>query len=92
LQELITVEHRTLESMRDRTQAYARALKGAKSVAQSWDRQYVAGKKSWQEVMNAAREVTQSQVQLIEMEGQASTAAWRFAILTRGVDWIVQKK
>jgi hypothetical protein len=42
--------------------------------------------------MNAAREVTQSQVQLIEMEGQASTAAWRFAILTRGVDWIVQKK
>jgi adhesin transport system outer membrane protein len=92
LQELITVEHRTLESMRDRTQAYARALNGAKSVAQSWDRQYVAGKKSWQEVMNAAREVTQSQVQLIEMEGQASTAAWRFAILTRGVDWIVQKK
>lgn len=90
LQEQIRAEHRALASMRDRIQAYQRALKGARAVAQSWDRQYVAGKKSWQEVMNAAREVTQSHLQLIETESQASTTAWRLAILTQGTDSLVQ--
>jgi adhesin transport system outer membrane protein len=90
LQEQIRAEHRALASMRDRIQAYQRALKGARAVAQSWDRQYVAGKKSWQEVMNAAREVTQSHLQLIETESQANTTAWRLAILTQGTDSLVQ--
>lgn len=90
LQELIRSELRLLESTQGRIQAYQRALRGARAVAASWDRQYVAGKKTWQEVMNSAREVTQSQVQLIETEGQASLAGWRLAILTRGVDEVLQ--
>lgn len=88
--EQIRADLRLLESTRIRIQAYQQALRAAEAVAQSWDRQYFAGKKSWQEVMNAARENAQADVQLIDATSSAIVTEWRLALSSRGVESVVQ--
>lgn len=88
--EQVRADLRLLESTRTRIQAYQQALLAAEAVALSWDRQYLAGKKTWQEVMNAAREVTQTEVQLIDATGSATVTEWRLALHSRGVDALTQ--
>lgn len=88
--EQVRADLRLLESTRTRIQAYQQALVAAEAVALSWDRQYLAGRKTWQEVMNAAREVAQTEVQLIDATGSATVTEWRLALQTRGVEAVVQ--
>jgi adhesin transport system outer membrane protein len=88
--EQIRAELRQLASGRERVQAYQNALQAAQAVAQSWDRQYFAGKKSWQEVMNAARETAQTEVQWLDATGAVAATEWRLAVLTRGIDELLQ--
>lgn len=61
-----------------------RAIGSAASVLQSWDRQYLAGRKTWQDLMGAAREQVQAQVQLVEFDAARLVAAWRLAWLAGG--------
>jgi adhesin transport system outer membrane protein len=90
LTEQIRADRLQLQASRTRVQTYRQALESAKSVANSWDRQFAAGKKSWQEVMNAARESTQTEIQLLDAISTTAVIDWRLAVLTRGVDWVLQ--
>lgn len=63
-----------------------RAIGSAASVLQSWDRQYLAGRKTWQDLMGAAREQVQAQVQLAEFDAARLVAAWRLALLAGGTE------
>ncbi len=51
-------------------------------VFESYKRQYVAGRKTWVDVLNAVREATQAQLTLEDARAQASVAAWRLVALT----------
>jgi adhesin transport system outer membrane protein len=51
-------------------------------VFESYKRQYVAGRKTWVDVLNAVREATQAQLVLEDARAQANAAAWRLAALT----------
>jgi adhesin transport system outer membrane protein len=51
----------------------------------SWDRQFLAGRKTWVEVMNAARELAQVQTALAEAESSYTSATWRLKILSEGI-------
>lgn len=90
LTEQIRADLRQLESTRVRIEAYQKALVAAEAVAESWDRQYFAGKKTWQEVMNAAREIAQTEVQLIDASTSATVIEWRVALLTGGLESLMQ--
>jgi adhesin transport system outer membrane protein len=90
LTEQIRGDQQQLQASRARMQAYRQALASANDVARSWDRQFAAGKKSWQEVMNAARESTQTEVQLVDATGASAVLDWRLAVLTRGIEWVLQ--
>lgn len=51
-------------------------------VAESYARQYAAGRKSWLDVLNAVRENTQAELALADARGQMQAAALRLKVLT----------
>lgn len=62
-----------------------RAGVSSAEVAASWERQFLAGRKQWQDLMNAAREQTQNDIQLADTIATQHLTGWRLAILTQGV-------
>ena len=63
-----------------------RARDSAARITASWERQFLAGRKQWLDLMNAAREEAQTEVQLANTVATEKLVSWRLAILTRGVD------
>jgi adhesin transport system outer membrane protein len=88
--EQIRADQNQLVSTRSRVKAFGEVSSATQSVAQSWSRQFAAGKKSWQDVLNAVREATQAQIQLADAIGLAAVIEWRLVVLTRGVDAVLQ--
>jgi adhesin transport system outer membrane protein len=50
-------------------------------VVDSYTRQFVIGRKSWVEVLNAVREATQARYLVVDARAQAGAAAWRLRAL-----------
>lgn len=73
-----------------RIQALTVSLASANQVSESYERQFLAGRKTWQDVMNAAREINQTEVQLVESRATQVAATWRLAITTQGLAAILQ--
>lgn len=65
--------------------ALRESLGAAGEVANSYDRQFLAGRKSWLDVMNAARELAQTEVQLADIDAAQVMASWRLAIYTESL-------
>ncbi len=86
LAEQVATDHQLLVAAPARRADLVRAIGSAASVLQSWDRQYLAGRKTWQDLMSAAREQVQAQVQLAEFDAAHLVAAWRLALLAGGPD------
>lgn len=70
----------------DRRASLLRSRSAAADVSESWRRQFLAGRKQWQDLMNAEREVTQADVQLADAIGAEQLSGWRLAVMTAGVD------
>lgn len=56
----------------------------ATEVSVSYARQYVAGRKTWLDVLNAVREASQAELSLVDAQTQQQAAALRLRILTGG--------
>ena len=61
------------------------SLNAAQEVSNSYERQFLAGKKTWLDVMNAARELAQTESQLADTESTQLVVTWRLAITTQGL-------
>ena len=68
------------------------SLKAAEDVSASYDRQFLAGRKSWLDVMNAARELAQTETQLADLQATQLVVTWRLDAYTRGIDTVSEKK
>ena len=78
----------TLQSLQSRKGYLATAINHADAVRESYVRQYLQGRRTWLDVMNAEREVSQLQVQMVEISGGQILSSWRLGILTKGVGGI----
>lgn len=56
---------------------------------EAWDRQFLAGRKSWLDVMNAARELMQSEMELADARVNRQSLQWRLDLLVQGVDKVL---
>jgi adhesin transport system outer membrane protein len=72
-------------STASRIRALESSLRAATEVSASYDRQFLAGRKSWLDVMNAARELAQTEMQLADLQTTQLVASWRLAVYTRGL-------
>ncbi len=78
------------ESVALRLESLHMATRTTEDVSSSYSRQFLAGRKSWQEVMNAAREEVQMQVQISDLEAAYLVTSWRYSLLTNGLALSVQ--
>ena len=83
--EQVTSDWAQLKSLRVRLPALAGSLEAATATVASWDRQFLAGRKSWLEVMNAARELSQAEAELADAAVALQVNQWRLIIASRGV-------
>lgn len=88
ISEQIQSDRQLLDAARLRVQSLQAAKAAAVEVSDSWDRQFLAGKKSWQDVMNAAREAAQTETQLADAQAAVIVTGWRLAVLTQGVEQV----
>ena len=62
------------------------ANRASVEVLDSYERQFLAGRKQWLDLMNAAREQAQSESQLADALGALQLSGWRLALWMAGVD------
>ena len=73
IRERVRADLATLQSFAFRRPALEEAVRTAKQVYESYQRQFLAGSKSWLDVMNSARDLQVAQLQLAEaVAGQLS--------------------
>ncbi len=82
LAEQVMTDHATLVTTKSRRLALQTSADLSDRVLASWDRQYLSGRKTWQDLMNSAREQVQVQAQLADLEGAQLVASWRLALTT----------
>jgi len=67
-----------------RIPSLSNSLQSTRLIQEAWERQFLAGRKSWLEVMNAVREIQQAESQLIEAQTNQMQLSWRLTILADG--------
>ena len=71
---------------RERRQSLQDALDASTAITASWERQFLAGRKNWQDLINAAREQAQLEAQIGEVLNTELLTGWRVFTLAHGVD------
>ena len=66
------------------------SLKNIKEVQKSWYRQFLAGRKQWNEVMNSIREVSQLEAQLANVYAETATVNWRIFVYVKRINSILK--
>lgn len=88
--EQVSLEHIAAITQQQRYRSLQSGLRWIMAMVDSWDRQFLAGRKTWVEVMNAARELAQAHTALAEVEVAHVVAGWRLAVLIEGVPAILE--
>lgn len=83
----VAADYEDYVSSRGRERDIRRTLKAASEVLASYDRLFVAGKRSWLDVLNAAREVTQVQTSLADVEAQLAASQYRLRLHAGELSW-----
>jgi adhesin transport system outer membrane protein len=80
LTEQIRVEWESLRRDIDRQGVQRQAIGSAREVLESYERQFVAGRKSWLDVLNALRDLTQSEIRLTQAQASATAGLYRLRL------------
>ncbi len=74
------------EAGKMRLAALMASLESSDNIARAWNRQFIAGRKTWLDVMNAVREQSQLEGQIADAKASQMLLTWRLAILGQGLD------
>ncbi|MCF7965426.1 MAG: TolC family protein [Methylobacter tundripaludum] len=83
--EQVIADHALAVSSEHRLAALKVSLKAAENVSESYDRQFLAGRRTWQDTMNAVRELVQIEVQIADTQAIQILSSWRLSIYTQGL-------
>lgn len=76
-----------LSSAVHRVEAMSLAVTTSAQVLESYERQFVAGRRSWQEVLNAVRENGDNRVALVDARAGVLSSASRLRVRLSDLDW-----
>jgi adhesin transport system outer membrane protein len=85
LSQQIMADYLLADSSELRLRSLRASLQSAADISQAWERQFLAGSKSWLDIMNATREQTQMEVQLAEVQATQVLLTWRLVLVAQGV-------
>ena len=92
LDEQVQSDANLLRMTGERRSTLERVQQTSASVSSSWERQFLAGRKQWQDLMNATREQMQNDVQLADAIATQQLTGWRLAILAQGVSTVLERR
>ena len=92
LQEEMIADYALYNSIDSRLKAIKTSLASNRGVFESYKRQFASGRKSWLEVMNTARDMEQTRLQLADTESAHLLVSWRLYLKTHDLaaldsDW-----
>lgn len=85
--ENLQVQYQQLISARDQEQSLLSAVAGADLVIASYRRQFIAGRKSWLEVLNAVRDKANYEQQLLQVQSQMIGAFYKLQVDLGTMAW-----
>ena len=85
--ETIQTQYQQFASAKDQERSLIAAVAGAQIVVSSYRRQFIAGRKSWLEVLNAVREHSQYQAQLVETRTSIIAAYYKLQVDFGMMSW-----
>lgn len=89
LEQQIRSDLNLADASAQRIQSLQDVLKASEDIQQSWNRQFLVGRKTWIDVMNAARERLDAELQLADARGSLLVVSWRLALLTKRLSTLV---
>lgn len=84
----IRSEHEELRSAVDRRQDGLLNVAATGRVLASYERLFTVGKRSWLEVLNAARELAEAELAVADTQAQAVASRYRLALYGMEPDWM----
>lgn len=78
--QLIFDDEQAFETSAAQAQAQVASLQGSHKVLASYERQFLAGRKTWQDLLNAAREVAQNEFNLSDAQSAMQGAMYRLQV------------
>jgi adhesin transport system outer membrane protein len=90
LNEQVLADHAQFTATERRLASVQASLRSAQSVSESFDRQFLAGRKTWLDVMNAARELAQTEAQIADLLSTQVVVSWRLSFYTQGIEAVTQ--
>ena len=85
--ETIQTQYQQFASAKDQERSLIAAVAGAQIVVSSYRRQFIAGRKSWLEVLNAVREHSQYQAQLVDTRASIIAAYYKLQVDFGMMSW-----
>ena len=85
--ETIQTQYQQFASAKDQERSLVAAVAGAQIVVSSYRRQFIAGRKSWLEVLNAVREHSQYQIQLVEIRSSIIATYYKLQVDFGMMSW-----
>lgn len=85
--ENIQTQYQQFASAKDQERSLIAAVAGAQIVVSSYRRQFIAGRKSWLEVLNAVREHSQYQAQLVDVRSSIIAAYYKLQVEFGMMSW-----
>ena len=86
----VTADQALAASADSRMASVQASLVSAKELSESYDRQFLAGRKSWLDVMNSARELAQTETLLADLVSTQVIVTWRLALTAGGIEAVTQ--
>lgn len=83
----IQTQYQQFVSTKDQETSLIAAVAGAQIVVDSYKRQFIAGRKSWLEVLNAVREQAQYQQQLLQVQSQILGSFYKLQVAFGTMPW-----
>lgn len=83
----VTTEYEEYRSSLNRKRDAERAIKASAEVLASYDRLFVAGKRGWLDVINAARELIQARMPLADIEAARIASRTRLHLYAGDLPW-----
>jgi adhesin transport system outer membrane protein len=90
LNEQVLADHAQFMATERRLSSVQASLRSAQSVSESFDRQFLAGRKTWLDVMNAARELAHTEALIADLLATQVVVSWRLSFYTQGIEAVTQ--